>query len=46
MIPGFAALYPGYALDRRPRRVARDERIELAREAIREAARAQGLHFE
>ena len=33
-------------LDRRPRRVARDERIELAREAIREAARAQGLHFE
>ena len=33
-------------LDRRPRRVARDERIELAREAIRDAVRAQGLHFD
>ena len=32
-------------LDRRPRRVARDEHIELAREAIRDAVRAQGLHF-
>jgi glutamate-ammonia-ligase adenylyltransferase len=33
-------------LDRRPRRVARDERIELAREAIRDAVRAQGLQFD
>ena len=33
-------------LDRRPRRVARDERIELAREAIRDAVRAQGLRFD
>ena len=33
-------------LDRRPRRVAREERIELAREAIRDAARAQGLRFD
>jgi len=33
-------------LDRRPRRVAREERIELAREAIRDAVRAQGLHFD
>mgnify|MGYP003620153569 CR=1 FL=1 len=33
-------------LDRRPRRVPRDERIELAREAIRDAVRAQGLQFE
>ncbi|MEG3050730.1 MAG: glutamine-synthetase adenylyltransferase, partial [Thermomonas sp.] len=33
-------------LDRRRRRVARDERIELAREAIRDAVRAQGLRFD
>jgi glutamate-ammonia-ligase adenylyltransferase len=33
-------------LDRRPRRVALDERITLAREAIRDAVRAQGLQFE
>lgn len=33
-------------LDRRPRRVARDERIALAREAIRDAVRAQGLRFD
>jgi [glutamine synthetase] adenylyltransferase / [glutamine synthetase]-adenylyl-L-tyrosine phosphorylase len=33
-------------LDRRPRRVARDERIELAREAIRDAVRVQGLRFD
>ena len=33
-------------LDRRPRRVARDERTELAREAIRDAVRVQGLQFE
>ncbi len=33
-------------LDRRPRRLARDERIELAREAIRDAVRAQRLRFD
>ena len=33
-------------LDRRPRRVSRDERIELAREAIRDAVRAEGLRFD
>ena len=55
MIPGFAVLYPGYGryvLMRRrqpmssPSRRARDERIELAREAIRDAVRAQRLRFD
>jgi glutamate-ammonia-ligase adenylyltransferase len=32
-------------LDRRPRRVPSDARIEGARAAIRDALRAQGLHF-
>ena len=33
-------------LDRRPRRVERDERIDLACEAIRVVVRAQGLRFD
>ena len=33
-------------LDRRPRRVAYDDAIEQAREAIRDAVRVQGLQFE
>ncbi|RZA21431.1 MAG: hypothetical protein EOP93_02945 [Lysobacteraceae bacterium] len=33
-------------LDRRPRRVARDEAIERARAAIRAAVRAEGLPFQ
>jgi [glutamine synthetase] adenylyltransferase / [glutamine synthetase]-adenylyl-L-tyrosine phosphorylase len=32
-------------LDRRPRRLPPDAQIEVAREAIRVAARAQGLDF-